>query len=401
MILRLLIGILFVASFSVGIEFIGVPVAIGLGGFWPGVFATIAMWLYSLALGLLYVETTLAFPDGSNAMTFSRTLLGPFGRLLTGLSYAYIHYSFLLFYFIVLPPMTSVLGEALFGVAIPLWASSLGTFVFYGGILFLGTSFTLALNALMFVGLMIIFSTTVSIGGRQVMPLALSRTDWIFIVFSLPALFNSYYFHSILPTLASYLKRNRTHLKISLWAGTSISLVIFLIWIGIVIGSSVQDYILEAFDSPEAPWKGYLLLLQVPFLGKGIEMTAYLAGATSLFTAGVAFIDIWSDWRGIPLEKRKGWSRLWICSVILLPPLALSFLRGHRLIRFINYTVGYGELIASAILPLWWVWILRKSNRLASPPFLSKENLIWWICFISTILMFYFEGLKLIHQSTF
>lgn len=400
MILRLLIAIVFIGSFSIGTEFIGIPVVIGLGGFWPGVIATIAMWLYSLALGLLYLEVSLAFPDGSNAMTFSRELLGSFGKFLTGASYMFIHYSYLLFYFIVLPPMLAVISEAIFGLPLPLWASTLCSLVFFWAIMQAGVSLTLALNAVFFLALTIIFFITAYLGAQRVIAHFLTRQDWLYVAFTLPALFNAYYYFSILPSVSTYLKRNRTYLKIALWAGTTFSLIFFLIWIWIVLGSGIQDYLLEAFDSPEAPWKGYLLLLQVPYLGKGLELIAYLAGATSFFAAGIAFIDIWSDYLYIPLEKRTGVRRFWIMAIALLVPFALSFLRGHRLIRFINLTVGYGELVASAILPLWWVSILRQTNRLASPPFIKKGSFIWWACFISTLLMFYFEGLKLIRQTT-
>jgi tyrosine-specific transport protein len=70
--------------------------------------------------------------------------------------------------------------------------------------------------------------------------------DWSISLFAAPTLLTAYGYHNVIPSLSTYLNRDRKQLTLSIVIGTTLSFTIFTFWQVIIIGAIPQDIITEA-----------------------------------------------------------------------------------------------------------------------------------------------------------
>ena len=111
---------------------------------------------------------------------------------------------------------------------------------FVGGLLAFGSqSLVESVNNFLVLVVLTSFGGLVSlqIPGLQIAQL-LHPQDYSAVLPAVPVMFVALVYHNIVPTICSALKYDRKKITIALTAGTFIPLVMFIVWIGVSLGSS-------------------------------------------------------------------------------------------------------------------------------------------------------------------
>lgn len=399
MLWRLVLAICFITTFSVGIGIVALPIVVGLAGFWPGVTACCFTWIYVLITGLLYAEATLANPDGANVGTISRNFLGKAGNIIASTAFIYIHFCIITAYFLFGAPLIVQLIHNYFGISLPIWIPYLGLLFIFGGSVLAGINWCIRFNIFLTIGLFGFMLYILISGADHVSKAYLTRTNWIYIVFAIPSFYNAFYYQSIIPSLATFLKRNWVSLKTAIWFGTTFAFLFFIFWIWLTVGLTTDLTITTAFETNQPIFKGIQILNQTPYIGKATLCVTFFAIIASLLAAGIALVDFYSDLFGIPVENRKGKARLAVCYLVILPPFFLSILSRLNIMTLLNSTVGFAQLLTSAMIPLAWILAARYIRKIPYQPRLKLNRIALFIFVIVTFLFLYLEGIQLVRLS--
>ncbi len=265
---RFILATIFLACFILGSGFIALPIVISVSGFWPGIIATLFIWLFSIATGFLYLEAVLSCPKGANMMTISRNLLGPLGNWIGSTLFIYSHFGFLITYYLLAIPLLSEMLQPLLGFSIPPFMGALILSLIVGGSIFLGASFTFVFNFFVFIVLMIMVYFTVTLGSEMVSTVILNHRYWLYLFFSLPFIYNAFFYQTLVPTIAQYLNYDRKKIKAVIIFGVTLALVVILLWLWVTVGSPIGTSIVNIFQVEKSIVDAYLDLQRLPKIGK-------------------------------------------------------------------------------------------------------------------------------------
>lgn len=229
---RYLGGILLVAGTCIGAGMIGVPVKTAAAGLGPTLISFGIVWIAMTISALLFVEASLCFPGETNFISMAQATLGNIGKNIAWIVTLFYMYSIMAAYtsggvtmIIELLPMNVYL--ALFIYLFP-----------FALVLYLGAKWVDLVNRFLTIGLIISFiSLCVSIifGAKSLQPttnLSVScygeslRT----LIFSLPLLVTTFGYHVIIPSLKSYLQEQVPAIKKTIFIGSAIPFVVYVIW---------------------------------------------------------------------------------------------------------------------------------------------------------------------------
>jgi len=396
--LRFIFAVFFVASFILGIGYITLPVVVTITGFWPGVLASVAIWLFSVVTGFLYLEATLACPKGANMMTISQQLLGPFTKWGGGILFFLSLTAFLISYFILSIPLFSELLQPYLGFYIPPYIGAFILGCLIGGSICLGRTWVFAFNSLIFILLMVVFYFMISKDLPMIETDALNYHYWPYLLFSLPFIYNAFFYQTAIPSIAEFLNYNRIRVKAVIVIGSTIALVVILLWLLITSGSSLGGVIVDTFQFKRNTLDSYIDLRTLQYIDKTIPAFIFLSAISSAFATGIVLIDFFSDAFKISIDQRKGFKRFLIILVVFFFVALVSLLTGSDFLRFIHKSTGFMNIIITPIIPICWIWSARYSYKLENKPCLfGGKPMLILLTFLSVFLL-YIGGVLLIEQ---
>lgn len=396
---RLLIGISIITTFTIGVGIIALPILVGLAGFWPGVIACAATWLYTLATALLYLEASLLFPDGANVYTISKALLGPIGTTLASASFIYVHFCFLTICYLFGAPLVTQILENTLGLHFPVWLLYVGLLVVCGGLVFLGMAWCARAVLLLSIFLLLFLLYILFNGPSHVFVDHYYRANWIYILFAIPSMYNAFYFQSIVPSLATFLKRDWVQLKRAIWIGSALAFIFFLFWLWLTVGLTTDLTITAAFETGQPLIEGIRVLGKTPYIGKATLYIAFCTLTASILVIGIANVDFYADLFGFPLLQRNGVKRLLITALFFIPPFILSLLAEFNIMNLLNATSGFALLATGAIVPLAWILSARYMQKKTYTPQLKIGRTAFLILLFATFAYLYLEGVLLIQLN--
>lgn len=394
--LKFLLATLLIFGFCCGIGFIVLPVIIGQAGFWPGVLCSFLIWPLIFLFSLLYLEAVLAFPDGSNVHTMTKKLLGKGTAVLGSFVFIYISYSFIASYFTLSGFLITHSIQEYWGVTSPHFLSTLLFMLIFGLWIYLGTKWSALINLLFALAFLVCIGAIIIFGFPSVSQELISRYNPLYFIFLVPALFYTFFFQPIIPTLATFLNRHRTQLIASMATGLGLAFVMFLLWLWIILGSTAQDILIQAFDTDLPMYERYLLLTSTPHIGKWVYFLIIFAVITSFIASALSFLDFYGDLLEIPIEQRRGNKRFLLCLLIFIPSFLISQIYQGYYLKYINLVDGLGEVVIGAILPISWVWTLRFLQDSPSQPIIPGSKIFLIFLAMIAFLLLYLEGMQLI-----
>lgn len=347
-------GTLLIAGTTIGVGMLALPVATGPGGFIPSAIIYLVCWAFMLCTGLLLVEVSLWMPKDTSFISMADKILGPAGRA--------VFWIFYLFLFITVMIAHAAGGGSVLlditGWNLPGWLSV----VIYSSaivpIVYLGTHTVDRINMCLISGVVICYIAFLAVSLGKVDFTLLSYSHWGKAWLALPILFTAFTYQVIIPTLMTYMERNVKKIRLAIFFGTSLPLVIYLIWQFVILGIIPVDMLVVAGQQGQnaiGPLKD--LVPQVFWIGKYF---AFFAMTTSFVPLALSFFDFLAD--GLKWRK-KGPRRVLLCAAVFGIPVLIAILYPHIFLIALGYAGGISCAFLFGLMPPVLAWVGRYIKR--------------------------------------
>lgn len=369
---------LIVAGTSIGAGMLALPVVTAPGGFFPAVLLYLFCWALMTMTGLFLVEISLKMPDDSNIISMSERYLGKTGKLLAWFFYLFLFYSLSTAYISI---GGTLLGEF---VKKPSFEGAFFFTTFLGSAVFLGTKFVDRLNVFLMMGLVFSYALFFFFGLVNIDISLLKRTNFLAIFPALPIVFTAFSYQGTIPSLVTYLKRDKNRIKKALVLGTTMVFFVYIIWEALILGIvsyEGQNGLKEANllqQSAIKPLRKEGILGPIFFLG---ESFSFFAIATSFLGVTMGLFDFLADGLKIP---KIGWKKgiLWL--ITFVPSMLISCIYPSIFFTALDYAGGVGCGFLLVLLPSLMVFISRFvfGEKAAFFPRISKKTFQILLSFI-------------------
>jgi tyrosine-specific transport protein len=363
-ILRVISGTFLIAGTMIGAGMLGLPLVTGVAGFFPGILITIAVWFFMYCTGLLFLEVTLWMPDGSNVLSISGRFFGKGGRLFSGGMFIFLYYCLMIAYFAAGAPL---LGEAV-GIAPTSWQSFSLFGAIFAVIVAVGPKSIDRANIMLSVAMIATWLVLIGGGGDQVELPRLTYTKWPAMIFAMPILFGAFGFHNVIPSLCTYLKRDKRALRIAIFWGSVLPLVVYLVWQWLIIGAIPQDIIAKTLENGTPITSAFQSVTGEKYFILIGRFFAFFAIVTSTLGVSFSMVDFLGD--GFKVIRRTGWKRIGLTVLTFAPPLILAGLNPDIFATALGVAGGFGEAFLNGLLPIGLLWIGKYTWKL-------KADLKW------------------------
>ncbi len=349
---HLLGGTLLVAGITLGVGMLALPVATAQAGFIPSLFTYLICWLFMLCTGLLILEACIWMPKDSNLITMAARLLGKGGKVSCWILYLFLFTCLM---------VAHVAGGAevvhqITGGILPTWLSLIIYVLAFAPVVYLGTHSVDRLNLLLIAGVAItylyfVFSTLPLVNLEQ-----LSRADWPKTFLALPIVFTAFGYQSLIPTLMTYMNRNIQKVRLAIIFGTSIPLIIYIIWEFLILGVvplQGENGLLAALKNGQTavtPLRNFLASGTLIGVSKAF---AFFVLTTSFIGISVAFVDFLADGFHV---KKNGLHKLLLCGLIFGVPTVISLFQPHIFLTALSHAGGIGVALLLGAMPILMVW---------------------------------------------
>lgn len=346
-------GTLLIAGTTIGVGMLALPVATGAGGFIPSMIIYLICWAFMLCTGLLLLEVSLWMPKDSSFISMAERILGPIGRNIFWVVY--------LFLFITVMIAHAAGGGAVLlditGWQIPNWSAIILYTAALAPIVYLGAHSVDRLNFFLISGVVICYIAFIGFSISKINFDLLSYAHWSKAWLALPILFTAFTYQVIIPTLISYMERNVKKIRLAIFFGSSIPLIIYLLWEFVILGivpAVGPNGLIEAGQQGQnaiGPLKA--LVPQVFMVGKYF---AFFALTTSFVPLALSFFDFLAD--GLKWEK-KGVRRGVLCCAVFGVPMVIAVAYPHIFLVALGYAGGISCAFLFGLMPPILAWVGR------------------------------------------
>ena len=349
---RVVSGAFLIAGTMIGAGMLGIPLVTAPSGFLPAISVTLLVWFFMYCTGLLFLEVSLWMPDGSNLLSMADRFFGKGGRLFSGVLFIFLYYCLMVGYFAVGAPL---LAQAL-RLPIHGWHTFALFGTVFGSIVAISPRLIDRFNIIISVAMIATYLILVGGGASGARIAHLKQSQWSTTLLAMPVLFSAFGFHNVIPSLCTYLKRDKKSLKRAIFWGSFLPCLIYSAWQWLIIGSLPREFLIEAAQK-SAP-----LIAPFSHLATIGELFALFAIVTS--TLGVAFsmVDFFGD--GLKIRERKGCKRLSLTLLTFLPPCILAAFNPGIFKTALGVAGGIGEAFLNGLLPIALLWIGKYSQKL-------------------------------------
>ncbi len=348
-------GSLLVAGTTIGGGMLALPVATSLAGFLPALVVYFLCWVFMASTGLLFLEVSTWIKGESNIVSMARLTLGRFGQWAAWAIYIFLFFCLTLAYVV----GSGSLIAQLFPSFIPSYYGPLVFVVLFGPFVYAGAHVVGQINMWLIFGLAISYAAFVLLGFPHVNSQNLVYRDWSLAALGLPIAFTAFAYQGIIPTLVYYMHHNVRLVRLAILIGSFIPLVTYVIWQwliqGIVPTFGDQGLVetLHNGDTAVVPLKFFLDTSAIYYIG---QFFAFFALVTSFFGVTLGLLDFLAD--GLQLKKDAK-NKLWLCLLIFIPPLIISYSHPHIFLEALDFAGGYGCALLLGLLPVLMVWFGR------------------------------------------
>ncbi|MFY7842984.1 MAG: amino acid permease [Rhabdochlamydiaceae bacterium] len=356
---QILGGSLLIAGTTIGVGMLALPVATGPSGFFPSILTYLACWLFMLSTGLLLLEVCLWMPKEANLITMASKMFGRWGQIICWIVYLFLFLSVM---------VAHVLGggqifQEFSSQGLSFNASTVLYVLLFSPVIYLGTRFVDRLNSLLMAGVITSYLLFLFISFQHIDLSLITYTKWSKAWCALPVLFTSFTYQVIIPTLVTYMKRDVKQIRKAIILGTSIPLVVYIVWEFVILGIvpvEGANGLLEAQskgDNAVAPLKHFV---QSPYLVNIGKSFAFFTMTTSYIGLALAYVDFLAD--GLKVKKTN-LNKFFLCLTVFIPPTLIGMTYPHLFMQALHYAGGFACSLLFGFLPPLMVWVGRYKLR--------------------------------------
>lgn len=353
-------GTLLISATTIGVGMLGLPVATGPGGFIPAAFIYLLTWFFMLCTGLLLLEVCTWMPKDANLITMTHRLLGPVGKAVCWAVYLFLFFTAMIAH---ISGGGNTLIDILrlsFGVALPEWAAMVLYVLIFSPVVYLGTRSVDRFNLVMMSCILVTYLLFILFSASSVEFSLLTFADWSKAWPALPVLFTAFAYQLIIPTLMSYMERDVKKVRLAIILGSSIPLVVYLIWEMLILGIIPVGDLVVAKENGQTAVMPLKELLNNPWIFKIGSYFAFFVLTTSYVALALAFLDFISD--GLKIEK-KGFKKIALCFGIFIPPMVVALIYPDIFITALEYAGGISCALLFGLLPPVMAWVGRYVKK--------------------------------------
>ena len=349
-------SIALVAGTTVGAGILALPAVTKDAGYVPSSAVIVACWLYSCVTGLLIAETNIRLMcelgrGGVSVLSMAKNTYGKTGGVLAGSTYMFLHYALLVAYLARGGELLTEIIDTSPTAASLAFAMLLGTTTYVSEPKVLDS-----INTSLVVAIVFSFTAILAMALSNFDASGLQLSDPSKAIFCVPVVALAFVFHNIIPVVASNLEGDRKKIRNVILAGTSIPLVMFLLWNMAILGFHVDS------DSGELdPLK---LLQSDDKVGPYITVFSLLAVATSFIGFVLGLVDFIGDGLKLPINTKN----VLPFALTLFPPTVFAILKPDIFMSALEYAGTYGVLGLFGVLPAGMAWRARKRDDLKHIP---------------------------------
>lgn len=373
----LLGGAMIIAGTAIGAGMLANPTSTAGVWFIGSILALIYTWFCMTTSGLMILEANLHYPTGASFDTIVKDLLGKGWNLLNGLSVAFVLYILTYAYITSGGGITQNLLNQAFGSgesAVDIGRTS-GSLIFclvLAAFVWLSTKavdrFTTALIGGMVIAFFLstagllgsvksdVLLNTVATGEQQYL---------LYLLTALPVCLVSFGFHGNVPSLVKYYHRDGGRVMKSIFIGTGLALVIYILWQLAIQGNLPRSEfapVIEKGGDVSALLEALHKYIETDYIAVILNFFAYMAIASSFLGVTLGLFDYIADLLHFD-DSFAGRSKTAL--VTFLPPLLLSLQFPYGFVIAIGYA-GLAATIWAAIVPALLVRASRQKFPQAS-----------------------------------
>ena len=364
-------SILLYTGTAIGGGMLALPIATASVGYGVTTLILFLSWFISTYSALILLEVNMACKVGSNYITMAKETLGTLGKVITWFAYLFLLYALTAAY---MTGGNSLLRTGLQLLHLPTLDNLTRTLLFtlvLGGIIFIGTKLVdycnrslMFLKFIAFIFILFFFTPYIKSSLLLLKPESVKT-----LLFSIPIIVVSFGSQIIVPSLRSYVGDNPKKLKNIVIIGSTIPLLIYLIWevatIGVLplTGPNSFSQVISNGGTVGDMVQAFQQYTNSKIISLGFNIFTNIAITTSFFGVTLSLFDFLKD--AFKFNNKHSSGRIFTFILTYGPPFifAIFFPKG-----FIN-ALGYAGIAQSIliILPSIMIYKLRNSAQLKSP----------------------------------
>ncbi len=363
---RLIGGILLVSGTTIGGAMLVLPILTAGAGLYPSVALILATWFFMFFSAFLILEVSLTMKSGSNMVTMATKTLGSVGKWVSWVAYLFLLYCLTAAYLAGSGELVQIGLYNHAGIEAPSWFFPFPMIMILGVFVYMGAKLVDYCNRFFMLGLVATYLIIVLFSAPEMNYSLAGEYHWSYLVISAPVVTTAFGFHIVIPSLVAYLDRDVKKLKICLWIGAAIPLLVYIIWQVVmfsVLPFSGEHSLVSAFKNGNSVTIPLGNLLQSPMLITASRLLNVFAIITSFLGVTLSLSDFLTD--GLNLDRSHS-SRILVICLTFIPPLFFVLTYPRIFVVALEYASIFVAILLG-LLPIAMVWIRRYRHGLKAP----------------------------------
>ena len=351
---------LLVAGTMIGAGMLAMPLTSAGIGFGFTLVLLLGLWALLTFSALLFVELYQTAESDAGIGTLAEQYFGKTGRIIATAVLIIFLYALIAAYISGGGSLLKDLLPESFGDKV----SVLLFTVIFGSFIVIGTHSVDKINRVLFFVMLAAFAVVLSLMLPEIKfdNLMATPIDNALIISASPVFFTAFGFHGSIPSLNKYLDGNVKALRISILAGSAITLCAYILWQMSTHGLLTQNEFLQILKEDatlNGLVKATLAITGSNMIAGAVKLFSTLALVTSFLGVGLGLLECIEDLLKRSFNISAG--RISLGLMTFIPPLVFALFYPEGFILALGYA---GQMFAfyAVVLPVSLVWKARRTH---------------------------------------
>ena len=351
---------LLVAGTMIGAGMLAMPLTSAGIGFGFTLVLLLGLWALLTFSALLFVELYQTAESDAGIGTLAEQYFGKIGRIIATAVLIIFLYALIAAYISGGGSLLKDLLPESFGDKVSILLFT----VIFGSFIVIGTHSVDKINRVLFFVMLAAFAVVLSLMLPEIKfdNLMATPIDNALIISASPVFFTAFGFHGSIPSLNKYLDGNVKALRISILAGSAITLCAYILWQMSTHGLLTQNEFLQILKEDatlNGLVKATLAITSSNIIAGAVKLFSTLALVTSFLGVGLGLLECIEDLLKRSFNISAG--RISLGLMTFIPPLIFALFYPEGFILALGYA---GQMFAfyAVVLPVSLVWKARRAH---------------------------------------